>query len=134
MFGHSLKVLYFYKVSKKRKLLMKSFKFLSVLLLIGLLFASCGNSATRAAKDYCKCWQPLADIANLQDTLKAQNLIDSLAAVNIIAEQVFEDARECAEVKKEKYGEAGAKSAFKKQARKVMKKECPEVFNRTPKY
>lgn len=112
---------------------MKS-KYLSLFVVIIFLVYGCGKTAKRAAKDYCKCWQPMADIAKLQDTLKTQGLIDSLATVSLMADDVLEESRLCAEEKKDKYGQKATKTAFNQKARKIMEKQCPDVYERTPKY
>lgn len=111
-------------------------KKLQLLLLATAVFltSSCGVSPKRAAKDFCNCLQPLADVMVLQDTLKAQNLIDSLANVSITAEDVWNDAQTCMEEKQKEYGQKATKAAFKKKARALIKERCPEVWERTPKY
>jgi hypothetical protein len=112
---------------------MKSTHFILIICL-SLVAFGCKKTAKKAAGDYCECWQSMADIANLQDTLKVQGLTDSLANVTLMAENVLEEARNCAEEKKQLYGEKATSAAFNKKARKLMEKKCPEVFARTPKY
>ena len=113
--------------------IMKSILY-TLLLLTTMFLSSCGISPKRAAKDYCKCLQPLADIMELQDTLKTQGLIDSLAAVTIIYDEVWNDSQECMEKKLNEYGQKGANSAFKSKARKLIKSKCPDVWERAPKH
>jgi len=105
-----------------------------VLLMMTTFLSSCGVSPKRAAKDYCKCLQPLADIMELQDTLKIQGLIDSLAAVTIVYDEVWNESQECMDEKLNEYGQKGANSAFKAKARKLIKSKCPEVWERAPKH
>lgn len=106
-----------------------------VLAALGLLLAvGCSSPAKRAAVDFCDCWQPMADVIALQDTLKVQGLTDSLAAVTATAEEVLEASRQCAEAKKNEYGDAATQAAFKQKARAIMEKKCPEVYARTPQY
>jgi hypothetical protein len=112
---------------------MKSIRYTTFLLTIVFL-SSCGISPKRAAKDYCKCLQPLADIMELQDTLKDQGLIDSLAAVTIVYDEVWNESQECMDKKLDEYGQKGASSAFKTKARKLIKSKCPEVWERAPKH
>lgn len=102
---------------------------------LGLIVAvGCSNPAQRAAADFCKCWQPMADVIALQDTLKVQGLTDSLVAVTATAEDILEASRQCAEDKKNEYGAQATQAAFKKKARTIMEKKCPEVYARTPQY
>lgn len=99
-----------------------------------LVAVGCSSPAKRAAADFCDCWEPMADVIALQDTLKVQGLMDSLAAVTATAEDILEDSRECAEAKKDEYGAQATQAAFKKKARAIMEKKCPEVYARTPQY
>ena len=125
------------KISKEeleKEILYMKLKYLSLIVVVSVFAFSCGKTAKRAAKDYCNCWQPMADIAQLQDTLKTQGLIDSLATVSLMAEDILEASRLCAEEKKEKYGEKATKTAFNKKARQLMESQCPDVYDRTPKY
>ncbi len=112
----------------------RQFFYITAVLTLFLFVTSCSSPAKKAAKDFCTCWQPVADIANLQDTLKAKNLVDSLAAVSLIAIDKFEEARNCSEEKKDSYGKAATKAAFKEKARKLMEKKCPDVYKRIAKY
>ena len=111
---------------------MKSILYIAFLLII--ILSSCGISPKRAAKDYCNCLQPLADIMELQDTLKTQGLIDSLAAVTIVYDEIWNESQECMDQKLEEYGQKGANSAFKTKARKLIKSKCPNVWERAPKH
>ena len=105
-------------------------------LVITLLFVvlSCGISPSRAAKDYCKCLQPLADVIDLQDTLKTQGLIDSLAAMTIVAEEVWNDANDCMDEKIKTYGLKATKPVFKSKTKRLIKDKCPQVYARAPKH
>jgi hypothetical protein len=113
---------------------MKSILYIALLFIIFGVATGCGISPKRAAKDYCNCLQPLADIHVLMDTLKTQGLIDSLAAVTIVYEEVWNDSQECMDKKLDEYGQKGASSAFKQKTRKLIKSKCPEVWERTPKH
>lgn len=112
-----------------------STKFYLILLIIALSVSfGCNSPSKQAALDFCECWQPVADIASLQDTLKSKNMVDSLAAVNLIAIDKFEEARLCAEEKRQEYGEKATKNSFKEKARQTMTEKCPDVYQRIPKY
>ncbi len=112
---------------------MRQFFYIVATLIICLFITSCNNRAEKVAKDFCICWKDVADIANLEDTLIAKNLVDSLEIVNLILVDKLEEAKNCSAEKREAddgFQKAAKKPGFKEAAKKLMKKNCPDVFSR----